>query len=187
MHRRPICKPEESTARGGYLAARLPDAVRSHHLVVDAGLLREGLQIGLRFGFRSLEEMARIALFLEAAVYEAHSLQEIPGGVQFALRNPPLRMGAFSGFALRWDDAPVAPEACSVRPAASDSPVRFSDVGRSNPVVLPVGERVEFSALVGPPSPGPHTARLELRSLAIPPIVWFRVTDHVRPRDGSLP
>ena len=155
--------------------------------MVDFGLLRDGLQIGRRYGFRSLEELARIALFMESAIYEPKSLQSVPGGVRFALRNPPLRMGAFSGLSLLWDGVPVPPNACSVRPAAAGVPVRFSDVGPAAPVVLPVGERVEFRAEMAPPTPGPHTAFLELQSLAIPPKVWFRVTDQVRASEEAPP
>jgi hypothetical protein len=165
---------------------RLRGGVRGHRLAVNLGLIREGLQIARRYGFRSLEEMARIALFLESAVYEVGSLQSIPGGVRFALRNPPLRMGAFSGLALRWDDSAVAPADCTVRTGADRPPVRFSEVGRATPIVLPIGERVEFTALVGKPSRGTHTILLELHSLAIPPRVWFRLTDQVR-RSGGDP
>jgi hypothetical protein len=173
-------------ARGGYLAGRLRVVVRGHRLVVSYGLIREGLQVAHRYGFRSLEEMVRIALFLESAVYESGSLQSIPGGVRFALRNPPLRIGAFSGLALQWDDVPVPASGCTVQTGAETPPVRFSDVGRSAPVVLPIGQRVEFTAMVGEPTGGSHTVLLELHSLAIPPRVWFCVTDHVR-RNGGGP
>jgi hypothetical protein len=147
--------------------------------------MADAVKIAHEYGFRSLEELTRIAVILQAAIYESHSLRTIPGGVRFALHNPPLRMGAFSGMALQWDEHPVPAEACTVRPAASSAPVRFSDIGRNSPVVLPPGERVEFTAQVPTPSSGTHTARLELRSLAIPPAVWFRLTDRVRAGDAG--
>lgn len=167
-------------ARGGYPDERLAAVVRTYRVVVDLGLLGEGLRIGHEYGFRSLEELTRIAVFLQGAVYEAKSLRAIPDGVAFALHNPPLRMGAFSSLALHWDEQPVPAAACTVRPAADAAPTRFSDITREAPVVFPTGERIEFTAQVPPPSRGAHTVRLELRSLAVPPLVWLRLTDHVR-------
>jgi hypothetical protein len=159
--------------------------VRHYRVVVDLDLLRDGLRIGHEYGFRSLEELARTGAFLQSVVYEAHSLRAIPGGVAFALHNPPLRMGAFSRLSLRWDEREVPPERCTVRPAASPAPIRFCDISSHSPVVFPVGERIEFTAGVGTPTHGAHTVRLELRSLAIPPIVWFRLTDHLHHGEGS--
>ncbi|MCI4325568.1 MAG: hypothetical protein L3K00_06785 [Thermoplasmata archaeon] len=153
--------------------------MRHYRVVVDLGLLRDGLRIGHEYGFRSLEELARTGVFLQSVVYEANSLRTVSGGVAFALHSPPLRMGAFSRLSLRWDDQEVPPDACTVRPEALAAPVRFSDVSPTNPVVFPVGERIAFTAGVGTPSHGPHTVRLELQSLAIPPVVWFRLTDHL--------
>ncbi|MCI4328133.1 MAG: hypothetical protein L3K01_05305 [Thermoplasmata archaeon] len=160
--------------------------MRNYHVALDVSLLAEGLRIGQEYGFRSLEELARTGIFLQSAVYEVGSLRTIPGGVTFALHNPPLRMGAFSKLALRWDDQPIPPEDCTVRPAASAEPVRFSEVQRSSPVVFPTGGRIEFTTHVPPPGWGSHTVRLDLRSLAIPPPVWFRLTDHVRSGRASV-
>jgi hypothetical protein len=159
--------------------------VRGHRLGVDLGLLRAGLAIGRGFGLHSLEEMARIALYLESAIYDRGSLREIPGGVTFALHSPPLRMGAFQRAQLHWDARPLAPGRCAAHPAGAPGPLPFDTITRSRPLVLPVGRRVEFSAEMEPPGPGPHTVRLELESVAIPPVVWFQVTDHVHPISES--
>jgi hypothetical protein len=161
--------------------------VRHYRVVVDLGLLRDGLRIGHEYGFRSLEELARTGVFLQSVVYEAHSLHAIPGGVAFALHNPPLRMGAFSRLSLRWDEREVPLDACTVRPQAAPNAVRFSEIGPQSPVVFPVGERIAFTAGVGSPTHGAHTVRLELRSLAIPPVVWFRLTDHLHPGEVGPP
>jgi hypothetical protein len=155
--------------------------VRGRHLGPDLGVVLDGLRIAHEFGFGSLEEMARVAWFLERSVYEPESLREAPGGVRFALRNPPLRMGAFQAIDLFWDGRLLPRTQCSVRPGDSSSARPFDSVTRAAPVTLAPGCRVEFFAEIGAPGPGAHTLKLELRSLAIPPTVWFQVSDHVRP------
>jgi hypothetical protein len=154
--------------------------VRGHRLGVDLGLLRAGLEIGRGFGLHSLEEMARIALYLESAVYDRGSLRHVPDGIAFALHSPPLRMGAFQRASLMWDGELLPLADCTARPADRPAPARFDAIDRAHPLVLPVGGRIEFAARMPPPDAGPHTIRVELESVAIPPVVWFQVTDHLR-------
>src|ERR1700686_1814169 len=70
-------------------------AVRPLHFRLDVSLLRDGLSIGWQFGARSLEQLVRVAQFLEHCVYEPGTMSRTPDGVAFTLHNPPLRMGAF--------------------------------------------------------------------------------------------
>lgn len=151
-----------------------------HRLGIDLGLLREGLQIGRGFGLHSLEEMARIALYLESAVYDRGSLRPIPDGIAFALHSPPLRMGAFQRVSLTWDGRLLPLVDCTAHPVDLPAPVRLDTIDRPHPLILPVGERIEFAAVVPPPEAGPHTIRVDLESVAIPPVVWFQLTDHLR-------
>jgi hypothetical protein len=155
--------------------------VRALRTRVDLQLFRQGLTIGRGFGLHSLQEMARVALYLESAIYDRGSLRAVPDGVTFALNSPPLRMGAFQRVSLAWDRNPLAPADCTVRPVDRAVPVRFDAIDRARPLVLPAGRRVEFAARMEPPPSGAHTVRLELESVAIPPTVWFEVTDRVRP------
>jgi hypothetical protein len=149
-------------------------------IAVDFSLLWEGVEIGEEFGFLSLEALARVGRFLEHAFYEPGSLAIGPDGVGFSLRNPPLRMGAFSRIRIFIDRAEVDPSHASIRTASSTQPTRLDRVDREHPVTIPIGARTRFALQIPDPSPGPHTIRLELRSLAIPPLVWIEITDVVR-------
>jgi hypothetical protein len=53
-------------------------------------------------------------------------------------------------------------------------------VTKETPFVLPVGQRTEVRATVGDVAAGRHEVRLELQSVAIPPVVWFEFADQVR-------
>lgn len=157
--------------------------VRARHFRADVGLLVQGLSIGWEFGLRPLEELARVGLLLEHSVYEPASLRRRPDGVGFVLRNPPLRMGAFRGLELLWDGRRVPASEAWIRPGGRGPRRPFDSVGAEAPVGIPVGERTEVGFVGPPPSPGPHSVRLELRSLAVPPLVWMFFKDHVR--DGG--
>jgi len=161
---------------------RCPMGVRS--LAVDFALLWEGVEIGEEFGFLSLEALARVGRFLEHAFYEPASLTYSPEGLSFALRNPPLRMGAFSQIRIFLDRIEVDLARASIRSEGSAEPTRLDQVDRDHPVVIPVGVISRFT-LQGPAlGPGPHTIRLELQSVAIPPLVWMEITDVVREGTG---
>jgi hypothetical protein len=161
--------------------------VRGRHLGSDLGLVADGLRIGKQYGFHSLEVMAVIAWYLERSIYERGSLRSIPGGIAFDLRNPPLRMGAFRSVSLAWDGEPVPASVCAAHPIDRAAPVPFDSITADAPLELRPGNRVEFTAAIGMPSPGPHAIRLELRSLAIPPIVWFELMDHVKAPEAERP
>ena len=161
--------------------------MRGRHLTSDLGLLGEGIRIGREYGFHSLEQMAGIAWYLERSIYTRGSLRAVPGGIAFDLRNPPLRMGAFDGISLAWDGAPVPPAKCTAQPSDVPGPVAFDAITRESPLVLRPGNGIAFHAALGAPLGGLHTLRLELRSLAIPPMVWFELTDRVRPAETGPP
>lgn len=159
--------------------------MRGRHLGPDLSLVLEGLRIAHEYGFGSLEEMARVALFLERSVYEPQSLRTAPGGVTFALRNPPLRMGAFQAVDLFWDGRLLSRDKCTVRRDDGSAARRFPEISRAAPLQLEPGCRTEFVAEIGVPGHGAHSVQLELRSVAIPPTVWFQVSDHVRPSSAE--
>ncbi|HEV8049236.1 MAG TPA: hypothetical protein VGP88_01445 [Thermoplasmata archaeon] len=161
--------------------------MRGFRVGVELGLLRAGVDIGRGFGWHSLEEMARIALYLEGEIYEKGSLRAVPGGIAFTLHNPPLRMGAFRLVRLLWDGRPLPEGDCTVHPQDLPGPVRFDQIRRETPLILPAGRQVAFGAQISPPPTGPHTVRLELQSLAIPPVVWFQVTENLRPLPPEPP
>lgn len=148
-------------------------------LRVELSLLRQGLSVGWEFGAQSLEELASVGEFLEHCVYEPRSLHRVPGGVAFTLRNPPLRMGAFSSIRVRWDHEPVPPGSVTLlrEGEAIGRPLDAIDV--HHPVAFSFGRRTSFRLGIGSPSPGDHHVRLELQSVAVPPLVWFEFTEPV--------
>lgn len=149
-------------------------------IAVDFSLIWEGLEIGEEFGLPSLEELARVGRFLEHAFYEPGSLALGPDGVTFRLRNPPLRMGAFSRVRVRFDGTEVDGERAWVQPDGAPSPLRLNQIDREHPIALPIGRPTRFLLEIPTPVDGPHTVRLELHSVAIPPLVWAEITDVVR-------
>lgn len=154
-------------------------------LWLDVGLARQGIELGWDFGLQALAEMGRVAELVEHAVYAEGSLGRLPSDAPwrlgFALRGPPLRVGAFSSIRLFWDGQEADPGRAAVR-VIGQAPWRtLAALQPDAPVCLPVGERIEFA--FDPPgaeSPGEHTVRLELRSVAIPPRVWFEFTDSLK-------
>lgn len=152
--------------------------MRGAHLFGDLSLLDQGLRLGWEFGLASVEELARVGQFISQSVYEPHSLRATPNGAEFWLRNPPLRMGAFSALRLLWDGTPLSGAACILQPTGTPVATSFAAVDRDHPVPLPVGVRVRYAMdLPTAPPGGPHTVRLELTSLAIRPTVWLEFTD----------
>jgi hypothetical protein len=155
---------------------------------VNLSLLGQGARLGFDFGPRSLEQLTRVAEFLEQIVYERRSLRRTNDGVAFTLLNPPLRMGAFSEVRLFFDHIQIPNDRAWVAPAAQKEEIPLGAVDRSRPVALGVGRRNRFRiALPQPPFPGTHHhVRLEMRSVAIPPLVWFQFSDALRPSIGGL-
>ncbi|MCI4348876.1 MAG: hypothetical protein L3J93_01475 [Thermoplasmata archaeon] len=152
----------------------------SRSIALDLSILRQGFSIGREFGFASLEEFARLGSFLEHAFYEPGSLAADPPGFSFRLANPPLRLGAFSAIRLRWDGALVPPERAAISVGASHPPRSFAEIDADHPLLLSFGGPIRISVQAEPQRPGLHRLRLELQSLAIPPLVWIEITDHLR-------
>jgi hypothetical protein len=156
----------------------------SGHFRMDLGVVGQGLHLLVDFGFRPLEEMARVAELLEHSIYARGSLRRVGGRASFTLLNPPLRMGAFDRVTVRCDGRLLPPETTTVDAGSRGAARALADVSRARPLDLPVGEptRFEFDADALPP--GPHRVRLELQSVAIPPLVWLEFTDHLMPADA---
>jgi len=149
------------------------------HLRMDLSVVRQGLHLAREFGLRPLEELARVAELVEHSVYEAGSLRSGEDEIRFTLLNPPLRMGAFSRIGLAWDGVPIPPDRAWIRLPGAPGPSALSLVTVSSPVTIPIGERTEFGFSIAPVPAGAHAVRLELQSVAVPPLVWFDFTDHV--------
>lgn len=147
-------------------------------------LLRQGLELDVEYGTRSLESLVRIAEVVEESVYAAGSLQAVPSGIRFVLNNPPLRLGAFGALRVKLDGVYVAPGAVRFRPVGETTWRSDATVGRPTPLVLLPGRATEFVVDRTPVPQGPLTVRLELTSVAIPPLVWFEFREPVRPAEG---
>jgi hypothetical protein len=149
--------------------------------LADLGLLGEAITVGRRFGEHSLVELARLAVFVEHAVYTPHSLALVPGGLRFLFRNPPLRLGAFDAVRLTLDGSPVPSGSAWVDVGGAGKPRRLSEVTRDAPLELLPGVATEFRAdLAAKLAPGSeHVVRLDLHSVAIPPAVWVQFRDRL--------
>jgi hypothetical protein len=145
----------------------------------DLSLVRQGVQVAVGFGLHSIEGLIDVAELLEHSVYEPQTLRRTPTGFVFTLMNPPLRMGAFSSVRLFWNGQLVDPGQASI--ALPHSPVRaLGSIGPREPVTLPVGRRFHFIVQADPVPRGRQRLRLELQSVAIPPLVWFEFDDELR-------
>ncbi len=152
-----------------------------HRFRGDVELLREGIALIEEFGLSAAERLASVAEFLEHSVYEAHSLREVPGGVTFALLNPPLRVGGFSAVRVRWDGVAVPPDRAFVRREGEAVERRSDEVSATHLLDLAPGRRIDFRLEGTPVAPGHHRVRVELQNVAIPPLVWFEFADAVAP------
>lgn len=150
------------------------------HLRVDLAVLRQGLHLALDFGLQPVEELARIAELLEHSVYEPGSLSSNGREVAFTLLNPPLRTGAFDAARIFWDGG-ATPVAGAWAAGPGEAPRALATVGPDSPLLVPVGRRTRFGfPQDGPAASGTRKVRLELHSVAIPPLVWFEFSDRVR-------
>ena len=149
------------------------------HLRAALSLLRQGTAVGWDFGLRSVEELARVAELIQHSVYQAGSLERTDRGVAFVLLNPPLRMGAFSSATIHWDGALVPPTRATVAAGARAQPRPLESITREQPLIFPLGEPTRFDLVFDQVASGHHAVRLELRSVAIPPLVWMEFTDSV--------
>lgn len=145
----------------------------------DLSLLRQGISIGWEFGRKALIELARVAELIETSVYEADSLQSIPSGVQFVLRNPPLRMGMFDRLSIEWDGTRLEPSDWHVI-VDQEGTRSGSSITPGAPLGIPVGVRTIFQLRVTTIDHGDHRVRMEFHNVAVPPLVWMEFTDKVR-------
>ncbi len=137
-------------------------------------LLRQGASLEIHFGTHSLATMAELAETIERSIYAAGSLTAHADRLTFALSNPPLRVGAFSAADVFVEGAAVDRARVRVRTAGGSSIVRLSSVTAATPLELRAGSRTEWELDGVIRVPGDWvTVRLELRSLAIPPLVWL--------------
>jgi hypothetical protein len=152
-----------------------------HRLRFDLRLLREGLEIESRFGWQALRQLVSTGEFVEKALYRRGTLVRTGDrGIRFGLLNPPLRLGAFGSATLHWDGSLIEPTQCFLRPMPEGVPIAFSTLDKTRPFSFLPGQRMEIQArLESAPSPGPHTVRLTLENVAIPPRVWIEIRDRL--------
>ncbi|MCI4360561.1 MAG: hypothetical protein L3J91_02570 [Thermoplasmata archaeon] len=150
--------------------------MRTARLRGDLSLIKQGVEVAVGFGVRTLEGLAELGELLEHSVYEPRSLARTPDGCRFILLNPPLRMGAFSSVRIFLDGAPVDPSRVGID--GPDGIARSIDsVTAASPITLPIGLRSRFAVRATTVPAGRHRLRIELQSVAIPPLVWFEFED----------
>lgn len=151
-----------------------------HHLASKLSVLRQGLSVGAEFGVHSLEALLWVAETVEESVYAKGSLVEVPGGVRFLLSNPPLRMGAFYSVRAWLNGVAVVPESFRFRSPPTEPWRAAAEVTRAAPLDLLPGVPTEVELTTPDPDLTRHreiTVRLELASVAIPPLVWLELTE----------
>ncbi len=155
--------------------------MREHRLCAALSLIRQGLSLEVEFGTRSLESLLWIAETIEESVYVAGSLERTPDGLRFALANPPLRLGGFRAIRVFVDGAQVPPDQLLVRTGTAASWTPSTAISGTAPLELRPGVRAEFVVAGWSRAPAGHpTIRLELESVAIPPLVWLEFSDDLR-------
>jgi hypothetical protein len=152
--------------------------VSDHRLGPALSLVRQGISVGREFGLHSLEALLWVAETVEESVYVPRSLTRSAQGLSFVLANPPLRVGAFSSLRL-WVDRVEVPSARvrvgSGYPRVWKTATEFTG---SAPLELRPGEPTEILLeQVSTSGEREVTVRLELQSVAIPPLVWFEFTE----------
>ena len=155
--------------------------MRASRLGSIVDLLREGLALEVGFGTHSVEALLWVAETVEEAVYAPGSLTLSESVLTFRLTNPPLRVGAFSGLRVSVDGRPADPARLRFRSGAGTPWRRASSLSRETPLELVPGRPVEFAIEDAVPIvPRRASVRLELDSVAIPPLVWVEFSDEVR-------
>jgi hypothetical protein len=157
------------------------DGMSCRALRLDLSLLAQAVELERESGFASLEELARLGAFLEHAFYVPKSLRASGQGVEFEIHNPPLRMGAFRAAQVHWDGRAV-PADRAVLAVEGAEPLRFADIRPERPLSIPSGRvsTVRLGIDQRPSYLHHHLVRLELRSVAIPPLVWLEFSDRLR-------
>jgi hypothetical protein len=123
--------------------------------------------------------MVRVAELIESSVYDRGSLTTDGRQVRFRLLNPPLRMGAFSRITLVWDGGAIPPSDATITSVSGQSPTRLDKISAERTVTIPIGRRTEIAFATDRRESGAHRVRLELESVAIPPMVWLEFTDRL--------
>jgi hypothetical protein len=141
-------------------------------------LLRQGITLGVDFGPHSLETLLSVAQTIEGSVYEPGSMRRTREGLELVLDNPPLRVGAFAEIRVLVDGVAIPAERVRLRPGADDPWRSAATVTPGWTYDLGPGDRIELRIVgAAPDSRGPVRVRIELRTLAIPPLVWCEVHD----------
>ncbi len=150
-------------------------------------LLRQGVTIGADYGLRSVEALLAVAQTIEESVYEPGSLHTVPGGLAFALDNPPLRVGAFARVRVLVDGEAISSERVRLRPGPGHAWRTAAEVTSESTYDLGPGDRTEFEVAFAPAiGPGRTRIRIEFEAPAIPPIVWCEIRDTLPP-PGDAP
>ena len=149
-------------------------------------LVRQGLALEVSFGTHSIEALLWVAETVEEAVYRPRSMVRGPRGIEFELCNPPLRLGAFRAVRVSLDGRPVPAQALRIRIGPSILWREATSVSDAVPIDLVPGEPIRFAVdTTAPPVGRRLTVRVELDSVAIPPLVWLEFADELR--EGTLP
>jgi hypothetical protein len=155
--------------------------VSAHRFGSLLRLASDAVLLELEFGTQSLEALAWIGRTVESSVYLSGSLARTPTGFRFALANPPLRIGAFSGVRLLVEGTPVDPAQVRLRVGPGLPWRTTTSLSAEHPLELQAGSTLEFesnSPLEG--TPKTLTIRLEFQSIAIPPLVWVEFRETLR-------
>ena len=126
----------------------------------------------------SLEALLWVAETVEESVYVPRSLSRNDRGLSFTLANPPLRAGAFSSLRLWVDRLEVSSGDVRVGKGTPRTWRTAAQINESAPLELRPGEPTEFALdRVSTGTEREVTVRLELRNIAIAPLVWFEFTE----------
>ncbi|MFG1529744.1 MAG: hypothetical protein AAFA34_00505 [Thermoplasmata archaeon] len=146
-------------------------------------LVREGYHIEREFGLAAVESLAEIGELLEQSVVASSGIRRGETGIEFELLNPPLRDGAFGRVTVRCNGAAVPPERLWFRPGEGSAWRTAAEVTPRAPLLWRPGEAFQWRLEgVDPPDDRPVQLRLELESVAIPPLVWVEFQGRPRHR-----
>ncbi len=149
-------------------------------------LAGDAVLLEFEFGAQSLEALAWIAQTVENSVYVRDSLTRTPTGFRFSLANPPLRIGAFSELRLLVEGTAIPGDRVRFRLGPGQAWRTSAELSGDHPLELEGGSGLEFEAdwaMAGVPET--VTVRLELQSVAIPPLVWIEFREAMREAQPS--
>ena len=156
-----------------------------HRLGALVSLVRQGIALEVDFGTRSLEAFVWVAEAIEEGVVAPGSLTVSNGTLAFELTNPPLRVGAFRSVRALVDGRAVPALRLRFRPGPGHPWRSASSISREVPHEMVPGRSTEFAIDEAGVTAGARTTvRLELESVAIPPLVWLEFSEHARAGAG---